>query len=270
MNNSNSHKHWKLIVKALLSAVASAATVSVASAATLPDQLESTAERRNFRQLADSELAGIRGRYVQGSNVLLFGMEMSTIWTTPTGDVFETRAQLGVDLSGASPSVSFTPHITATNDEAYQTLTGRSDHQAVVVDSGSRNATGLVQVIQAGGDSNLAGNDFQLDINHDRGNASTTGNGETQLNSVSGVQMSIQGGAMGLGMQITVPGQGKVAQGVYSGRGLHQSVQMTGSHQQVQNMTRMQVRMDRGIGGSSTSAELRRALQSARGLGRNY
>lgn len=270
MNYSNSRKRWIPIVKKLLCVSAGAATVGTASAATLPDQLESTAEQRSFRELADSELAGVRGRYAQGNEVLLFGMEMATVWTSPTGEVFATRADLQVDLAGASPTVSFTPHITATSDEAYQRHTTAADHQAVVVDSGSRNAEGVVQVVQAGGDFNRAGNEFQLDIDQGGASAPPTGNGETQLTSASGVQMSVQGGVNGLGMQISMPGQGEVTQGVYAGRGLHQSVQLTGSHQQVHNMTRMQVQMNRDVGGTAASGELRRALQSTRSLGRHH
>ena len=270
MNNCISHKHCKLIGKTLICVTAGAATLSMASAATLPGDLEAMAEQRNFRHLDDDELAGIRGRYVQGNNVLLFGMEMSTVWTSPSGQVFETRADLQVDLSGSSPMVTFSPHITATTDDAYQSHTNATGQQAFVVDSGTGNAAGVVQVVQSGGDFNVAGNDFQLDINHGSIGQARAGNGETSLSGDAGVQMSIQGGARGLGMRISVPGQGDVTQGVYSGRGLHQSVQLTGSHQQVQNMTRMQVQMDQNIGGNVPAGDLRRALESTRNLERSF
>lgn len=270
MHTRNILNRWTRIMKQLLCVGVGAASVSMACAATLPDQLESTAEKHGFRQLADSELAGIRGRFAQGNSVLLFGMEMSTVWTMPTGEVFQTRADLQVDLSGAAPTVSFSPHITVTSDDAYQGVMAASGHQANVVDSGSRNANGVVQVVQAGGDFNLAGNDFRLDIDQGGNRAPAQGNGETQLTGDSGARMAVQGGSNGLGMQISVPGQGAVTQGVYAGRGVHQSIQLTGSHQQVHNMTSMQIQMSRDIQGSSPSGELRRALQSTRDLGGNY
>ncbi|EWH02192.1 hypothetical protein [Halomonas sp. BC04] len=271
MNNSNSHKHWKLIGTTLLFVTAGAATFSMATAATLPDDLEATAEQRNFRHLDDHELAGIRGRYVQGNKVLLFGMEMSTVWTSPSGQVFETRADLQVDLSGSSPMVTFSPHITATTDEAYQSHSNATGQRAFVVDSGTGNATGVVQVVQSGGDFNVAGNDFQLDINHGSIGQARAGNGGISLSGdSSGVQMSIEGGARGLGMRISVPGQGDVAQGVYAGRGLHQSVQLMGNHQEVHNMTRMQIQMDQGIGSTVPAGDLRRALESTRNLERSF
>ncbi|MCE8044509.1 MAG: hypothetical protein ABN479_12775 [Billgrantia sp.] len=245
-------------------------TGEAVSAAGLSVEFESQAEQRQFRQLDASELADIRGRYVQGNSVVLFGMEMSTVWQSPTGEVFETRADLQVDLSGAAPAVTFTPHVTATTGDVYQEYIDASGHQAVVIDSGSGNATGVVQVVQSGGDFNVAGNDFQLDINHGDVGQAGIGNGESQLTSDSGVQMSVQGGASGLGMSIVMPGQGEVTQGIHAGRGVHQSVSLTGSHQEVHNLARMQIQMDRNMGANVPTGDLRRALESTRNLERGF
>jgi hypothetical protein len=268
MTDRIARRQWTYFATA--SALLFGGLVTAANAATHIDDFESSAVRNDFRQLDASELGELHGRYVEGNQVLLFGMEMSTVWQSPTGEVFEARADLQVDLSGASPAVSFTPHITATSDEAYQELAASSDRQVSVIDSGTGNVSGVVQVVQSGGDFNVAGNDFQLDINYGSRRQAQTGNGETSLASESGAQVSIQGGANGLGMSIAMPGQGEAAQGIRSGRGLHQSVQLTGSHQEVHNMTRMQVQMDQDIGGNVPTGDLRRALESTRNLERSF
>ncbi|WP_162623118.1 hypothetical protein [Billgrantia lactosivorans] len=269
MNNSMSCSQG-LPFSYMVLVIAGVAIGDAAGAAGMSTEFEAEAEQRQFRQLDANELADIRGRYVQGNSVLLFGMEMSTVWQTPTGEVFEARADLQVDLSGSDPAVSFTPHISATTDEAYQEYAAANRDQAVVIDSGSRNATGVVQVVQSGGDFNVAGNDFQLDINHGGMAPAGVGNGESELTSDSGARLSIQGQASGLGMSIVMPGEGEVSQGVDSGRGLHQSVRLTGSHQEVHNMARMQIEMDRNTGGNSPTGELRRALESTRNLERSF
>ena len=269
MNNNRNRKQWKQLA-AGSALVLLGGLGGVAGAAPQIDDFEATVARNDFRQLDGDELDQLRGRYVQGNNVLLFGMEMSTVWKSPAGD-FETRANLQIDLSGAKPSVTFTPHVTATTDEAYQShLASSADSHALVVDHGTGNARGVVQVIQAGGDYNSAGNDFQLSINPGRGFGSTENNGETALNPASGVQLSVQSGTNGLGMRIHVPGQGEVSQGIYAGRGLHQSVQLTGSQLEVHNMTRMQMQMSEGVRNSAPTGELRRALQSMRALERSF
>ncbi|MGQ4877921.1 hypothetical protein ACOJCM_05030 [Billgrantia sp. LNSP4103-1] len=241
-------------------------TVPVADATGPSPDLEATAESRDFRHLDPRELDAIRGRYVDGNSVLLFGMEMSTVWKTPGGDTLETRAGLEVDLVGAAPSVSFTPHVMATNGEAYEQLVAADGNQAAVVDAGTGNATGVVQVVQSGGDFNTAGNDFQLDINNGITQRTAAGNGRTELVGEAGASMSIQHGAGGLGMRIAMPGEGEVRQAMQPGKGLHQSVQLTGSRHDVRNLTRMQIQMDRDLGGKVSSGNLRRALDSTRGL----
>jgi len=270
MNNNRNRMQWKQLA-AGSALVLLAGLSGVADAAPQIDDFESTALRNDFRPLAAEELAELRGRYVQGNNVLLFGMEMSTVWTSPSGDAFTTRANLQIDLSGAKPSVTFTPHVTVNPGDASQNHVATGvNSTTLVVDNGTSNAKGVVQVIQAGGDYNSAGNDFQLNINHGGGFGSTENNGQTALSHASGAQMSIQSGAGGLSMSIHVPGQGEVTQGIYAGRGLHQSIQLTGSGLNVHNEARMQVQMNREMRSAASTRELRSSLHSIRALERTF
>lgn len=240
---------------------------SVMAASVLP-QFEQAAEDRDFRLLDDQDLAGIRGRFASGNQVLLFGMEMSTVWQSPSGEHFQARADLQVDLTGSSPVAKFTPHITAVSSDAYQQLTTSTGGNAAIVDLGTGNARGVVQVVQAGGNYNAAGNDFQLNINSGYFPGNASGNGLQELSTESGAVLSIHGNSGGLGMRISVPGQGEVRQGVISGKGLHQAIRLEGSHQNVHNLTRMQVQLNQQQDSSISTGGLRRAVESAQGLDR--
>lgn len=268
MDNPNARKRYMNCFTSLLIAIASGVPAQLAAADSLPSRLEATAEKENFRHLENGELDAIRGRYVEGNSVLLFGMEMSTVWKSPAGELIEARGNLTVDLGGATPSVSFTPHVTATSDEAYEQMA--SANEAVVIDSGTGNATGVVQLMQSGGDFNTAGNDFQLDVNTGSLGDAASGNGRTDLTSDSGTAVAIQQGAGGLSMSVVMPGEGALRQGIYPGKGLQQSVQLTGSHHEVHNLTRMQVEMSRDSGNKVAGGQLRRALESARGVKSHY
>jgi hypothetical protein len=270
MDNQKARKVLRYCFASLSLVIASGYLMQQAVAENLPSRLEATAERESFRQLEEGELDSIRGRYVAGNSVLLFGMEMSTVWKSPSGEMIEARGDLAVDLSGATPSVSFTPHITATSGEAYAKIASANGNEAVVVNDGTGNATGVVQLVQSGGDFNTASNNFQFDVNTGVAGTEAGGNGENSLFSATGTAVSIQHGVDGLGMSIVMPGEGEVRQGVYAGQGLHQSVQLTGSHHEVHNLTRMQVQMNQELGSKVTDGQLRRALEAARGLERHH
>jgi hypothetical protein len=256
MDNQKARKVLRYCFASLSLVIASGYLMQQAVAENLPSRLEATAERESFRQLEEG--------------VLLFGMEMSTVWKSPSGEMIEARGDLAVDLSGATPSVSFTPHITATSGEAYAKIASANGNEAVVVNDGTGNATGVVQLVQSGGDFNTASNNFQFDVNTGVAGTEAGGNGENSLFSATGTAVSIQHGVDGLGMSIVMPGEGEVRQGVYAGQGLHQSVQLTGSHHEVHNLTRMQVQMNQELGSKVTDGQLRRALEAARGLERHH
>src|SRR5690554_1215467 len=119
MNNNRNRMQWKQLAAGSALVLLGGINGAVDAAPQI-DDFESTALRNDFRPLAAEELAELRGRYVQGNSVLLFGMEMSTVWKSPSGDTFTTSANLQVDLSGATPNVTLIPHVTAVSDDAYQ------------------------------------------------------------------------------------------------------------------------------------------------------
>ncbi|MBA2777866.1 hypothetical protein [Billgrantia kenyensis] len=241
------------------------------AASALP-QFEQAAESRDFRLLDKQDLAGIRGRFVSGNKVMLFGMRMTTEWSSGYQDFssdyrdFEAYASvdLQVDLSRSSPVVTFTPNLTV-RDNREQRPSGSG---TAIVDAGTGNARGVVQVVQAAGDDNSVVNDFQLDINNGYSIGTAPDHGPRELSTDSGAVLSIHGNSGGLGMRISVPGQGEVSQGVVSGKGLHQAVRLEGSRQEVINRTEMHVQLNQQQARSISAGGLRRAVESAKGLDR--
>ncbi len=220
------------------------------------------------RQLSDAELAQLRGRFVDKGQVMFFGVQMSSEWHTSAGERLRAGGTLRGDLSGASPTVSFEPHLTVGNSTS---LPGTSSgNGAVVRDAGTANARGVVQSIQAGGSFNAAANDLQIDILEAAGRdvpADGTGANNMQRRLPSGTRMAVRSGARGVGINLQVPGMGSVSQAIVPSRGLRQSIQLTSDAQQVRNLTRLQLYMgDRGANAGMPG--LRSAVESARGLRR--
>ncbi|WP_148252383.1 hypothetical protein [Aidingimonas lacisalsi] len=220
------------------------------------------------RQLSDDELAGMRGRFIDGKSVMFFGVSMESEFRTAGGDSLKAGANLHADL--IKGKASFKPHITATSiDSDKVTAKGNNNANLSYNDLGSGNARGVVQTIQAAGDGNAAANEFELDIqtfaNAARGGR-VSGNGETSLNTGT-ANLRVRQNGRGMEVGIDVPGQGRIKQQLRSGQGLHQSVQLNSDLQQVRNVTRLQVGVKQALGNASGS-QLKRALDSARGLRR--
>lgn len=220
------------------------------------------------RQLSDAELAQLRGRFVDKGKIMFFGVQMSSEWRTSAGEHLMAGSTLRGDLSGASPQVSFEPHLTVGQSTG---LPGSALGSGTVVnDAGTGNARGVVQSIQAGGNFNAAANDLQIDILDAAGHAApdAQSNGSNlQRQLASGTQIAVRNGAQGMRVALKVPGMGSATQAVVPGRGLRQSIQLTSDLQRVRNLTRLQLYMgDRGA--SAGVPGLRGAVKSAQGLRR--
>ncbi|SDK76593.1 hypothetical protein SAMN05192555_101143 [Franzmannia pantelleriensis] len=260
----NIHKGWLAIAgSAFLFTIAYGETVQASTSATDYD----AAVYQQSRQLDDNELAGLRGRFVDGNKVLFFGVEMSTAWQTPSGESLHASANLQLDFSAKTPKASFTPHITSTSSEALAAANGHQGNGSVITTMDMGSSKGVMQVIQAGGDFNVAGNDFQFDVSTRRPTSQASGgNGQGHLETDAGSMVSITRDANGLGMSMTIPNQGSVNQAIRARQGLHQSVQLTSDHQQVHNLTRMHLQIARDSGGVSNQA-VKRMIESTRDLG---
>lgn len=255
--------------------VLSAALASASLAVSVPSMGLAAVEATDFdaplyhdaRMLSDDELAGQRGKFVNSREVLFFGVEMSTKWMTAAGETLHAQADLGIDLDGARPVTRFSTNITATTQEAYSAQQASGASATPIVDAGSGNGRGIVQVVQAGGDFNSANNEFWIDVGRNVDRNVANGNGASQLTSGSGSEIAISRSAGGLGMSMSVPGAGQVRQEILSKYGLRQSVQLGSDHQSIQNVTRLRVQIGQ-ISNNATGQDMKRMLDATRSLNR--
>lgn len=136
-------------------------------------------ERRvgvGIHEVADQELADMRGRYVVGnSTVLWFGVEMISTWQTNSGQTLQSALTLGLNFSknANQPQVTFVPTVTiATLSNALSSQPAPSQISRSVQSGGIANVGGLVQSVQIAGDHNAASNITSLNIQNS-GNAMT-------------------------------------------------------------------------------------------------
>lgn len=268
MSGHESQRRWRgtMIVSLIGISIMVATTPQSRAAAVATDFSDPTFQ--NGRQLPDHELAQLRGKAVNSREILFFGVEMSTRWQTSAGEDIHARANLGFDMAGAQPSPQFSTHITSTTPEEYVAYQQAINNTAPGLSSGSINAEGVVQLVQAGGDFNSANNAFWVDVGQDAGRGSSLpANNKLTETTQSGAQVAIGRQAGELGMTLSVPGAGVASQGIRSSQGLHQSIRLTSDHQQISNMTRLHVQLGKTSNTGITN-EFKNLLQSVRSLER--
>lgn len=255
-------RNWVKTSAWVLAALAAASLLAPVSQAAVSDFSGFESER----QLSDAELAQMRGRFVDKGQVMFFGVRMSSEWQTSAGERLMAGATLHGDLRGATPTASFEPHLTVISSDSLSAP--MSSNGAVVRDSGTGNARGVVQTIQAGGNFNAAANEMQVDILDAAGHSISVGSNrhpaEQTVVSAAGSQLSVSHGAGGVSVKMNSP-MGNVSQAIVPGRGLRQSVQLTSDFQQVRNITRLQLYMG-GSQAGANAADVLDAVKSARHL----
>lgn len=135
-----------------------------------------------IHEVADQELADMRGRYVVGDNtVLWFGVQMVSTWQTNNGQILQSALSLGLNFSknANEPQVTFVPTVTITTlSNALPSPSTPSHISRSIQSGGVANVGGLTQSVQIAGDRNAASNVTSLTIQNN-GNAShpaTAGN----------------------------------------------------------------------------------------------
>ncbi|GLQ91750.1 hypothetical protein [Dyella acidisoli] len=125
-----------------------------------------------IHEVADPELADMRGRYVVGDNtVLWFGVEMISTWQTNNGQTLRGTLTLSMDFSknANQPQVTFVPTVTITTIGSAAPTSTASNVSRSVQSGGLANVGGLVQSVQIAGDHNAAGNVTSLSIQNNSG-----------------------------------------------------------------------------------------------------
>lgn len=121
-----------------------------------------------IHEVADDELADMRGRYVIGDNtVLWFGVQMISTWQTSNGQTLRSTLTLGLDFSKNpnQPQVKFVPTVTiSTLSNTPLPSVAPSNVSRSVQSAGLANISGLTQSVQIAGDHNAAGNVVSFNV----------------------------------------------------------------------------------------------------------
>ena len=191
-----------------------------------------------LREIPDSELGAMRGRYIVGDNrVAWFGVTMVSNWVTSAGQSIQSAVKLGFDLRGAKPEVSFQPSVTITEQTpALAAAAGTGEVDA----SGLANVGGLVQSVQVAGDGNIARNGMSLQVREGEvpvaaANAASTTVADMTRNGAHARASLEDGGARIL---LQVAGQGAAEQWI-DARSIGQSIQLAGNGQAVGNQLQL-------------------------------
>ncbi|HKJ76829.1 MAG TPA: hypothetical protein VKA64_06460 [Gammaproteobacteria bacterium] len=218
----------------------------------------------NNPEVPDPRLAEMRGRYISGSSISYFGVEMLSQWQTAAGDTLSAGLEFNVDLAGMEPQVSFSPTVAIVPTSDGTSLQGQTAGSATVQDQGTGNAGGVVQVIQTAGDANAVAQDVSLDVQDGPApTGGTTANGSNQQVTVGDASAMVRADADRLETVLSFRGQGEVVQSVGSS-GVHQATRLVGDLNQVQNVIRLSGYGTSG--GTAGTTRIRNALDEIRDL----
>ncbi|WP_295568959.1 hypothetical protein [uncultured Stenotrophomonas sp.] len=217
-----------------------------------------------LKEIPDSELNLMRGRYTVGGNtVAWFGVTMVSQWQASNGAALQGTLTLGMDFrGGGTPKLSFQPsvHVTAA-DAPMPDTHGRS------IDSGGlANASGLVQSVQVAGDGNVARNATTLVV---RDGAVPEAQPDGQ-HSASAQQAGVSASAVLEGNQarllLQVDGQGLVQQWIRNGS-VGQGIALAGDGQAASNQLRLELVRGSAGGNLPLSQNVAQAIALNRGMG---
>lgn len=187
-----------------------------------------------LQEIPDRELGDMRGRYVVGDDLVAwFGVTMTSVWRTASGQTLEGALQVGLDLSvPGAPALSFRPSVSITAADAASPPEGNGGR---VDGAGLANVDGLVQSVQIAGDGNRTRNATVLRI-HDGGAppaAAPSADGPA-VATAPGMRASagVAGGIAGVLLQ--VDGLGASGQWLRPGSA-GQSIRLTADGQWIQN-----------------------------------
>ena len=191
-------------------------------------------------EVSDAELASLRGRYVLPQGIVHFGVTMATQWRNSSGATIGAQVNLTVNnLSQA--------HLTVTqlSEAGNGQLVGNGTGQ-VIGGQGLSNVQGISQSVRTAGDYNNGENYVDVNISHSTGQTYAPEGqnlvGNQQFNNEAGsVQVSTSNGGLKMNL-LANQNQGTASQSLGRG-GLAQQANISGSLNQVHNLTTLNVAM---------------------------
>ncbi|PBJ84227.1 hypothetical protein CMZ84_07290 [Lysobacteraceae bacterium NML93-0399] len=216
------------------------------------------ARRAGLQEISDAELGAMRGRYIVGDNqVAWFGVTMVSNWMTAAGQTVQGALQLGFDLRGGTPQVSFAPSVTITGEAIGQTAGG----SGMVDGSGLTNVGGLVQGVQVAGDGNRARNGLSLRLRDGEVPAAGAQGPMVAETTVGDAHARAALDAGGARILLQVAGQGAAEQWI-DAQSIGQSIRLAGNGHAVGN----QLQLDLVRQAAPASATVHQNLVQAIGM----
>lgn len=250
--------------KRLVWSIAWALLIACRCASALADESTAHHAAPGIHEVADDELAGMRGRYIIGDNsVLWFGVEMVSTWQTSNSRTLQSALTLGMDFSKnpSRPQITFVPTVTITTTSDALPASTASNISRSVQSAGLANVGGMTQSVQIAGDNNVASNVARLSIQNGGSVVTSTSPGSAITNgaslSTSAGDASASSTYSNDGAQVTlsVNGQGSASQWIRPGS-LGQSIVLTADNQVVTNQMIVSVVTQ----SSATTAQLAHTL----------
>lgn len=198
----------------------------------------------------DAELAGMRGRFVQGSRITHFGLIMVSQLTKATQTI-TGKLGLYADLSGTTPKVSLLSDMSTsgTGDS------GASGSFITGIDGGGASGRvfhGTFQTVQAAGNSNEGWNVFKVNVVDSSSLHITL---PADSHSVPDA----------VGIRLDLPHGSHVSQSIRAGNGLRQMIRLQGDGMAASNIANLSVGVSRDSGFADT-AGVAAAVRSLRNL----
>jgi len=264
---SGSHTH-----KLALALAGIIAFTPVANAAMPPD----LDVFNGMKEVPDSELGHMRGKFASNNQVLYFGVEIVSNWQTAAGNVITAGANLNIDFRsnpGGTPTVQYVPTVSIVqqSQNAAPADTGGSNN--VSGGAGLANVSGVSQNIQVAGQSNhiLNGIDMQVELSSSSQGGSIASAVQGHAGSISaagddGTIATVTLSNNSIGVNVNVPGQGEILQQIRN-QGMFQSARIGGDLNQIHNAITMQIGLNAAAGASAAGAFA--AIQSLKSLPQN-
>ncbi len=226
-------------------------------------------------EVSDTELASMRGRFVDGRNITFFGIRMSTAWQRVGGHNFNMEMQVNFDMSRGRYQPQLTMfHSPNLGNISQSAVTNNLEN---VSDNGAlENISGVVQNIQVAGNNNTVHNgvDWVVTDQPDDSDASALVplqdiGSQTHI-SDDGVATRVSVGAEGIGYKVDIPDVGSVSQQIskaqLSGGNILQSTQLNSNLNQVLNQIGLTVELSPQVSQRASIQQFHDALANIRGL----
>lgn len=181
-----------------------------------------------IRELADTELQQLRGRYVPSENLqVFFGIKMQSQWQSADGSQYRGGMVFGFGQGQPVPTTQFYAY--QSEDAAPMSESTRQGSQQTM--GGLANVAGVVQANQLAGDGNSSRNMASVRVTDQASARQEFQRGSHQAGGESSQAIRVHRGDGALGLEIQTP-YGSARQGIF-GSQLSQSVTVTGNNQRV-------------------------------------